>query len=60
MFGFCSSFLLHQRLVLLLIFIILPIYFAIVLHCKRESLTDEATRAKIGSLYLGMRVDTTG
>ena len=45
-------------IVLLLVLIVLPIYFAILLHRKRQSLTLEEMKAKIGSLYLGMNVKT--
>ena len=38
----------------------LPIFFAILLHRNRENLTREEMKAKIGSLYLGIRVKTQG
>ena len=47
-------------LILLLVLVSLPILFAIILHRNRENLTDAAMKAKIGSLYLGMRVQTLG
>ena len=47
-------------LILLLVLVTLPILFALILHRNRENLTEEAMKAKIGSLYLGMRVQTVG
>ena len=47
-------------IVLLLVLIALPFLFAFVMHKNRKNLTQEAMKAKIGSLYLGMHVKNLG
>ena len=45
-------------IVLVLGLIALPIFFAVILHRNRSNLETEAMKAKIGTLYLGMRTKT--
>ena len=42
----------------LLVIVDLPIFFAILLHRNRNDLPTAAMRAKIGSIYLGIRIKT--
>ena len=45
-------------IIVLLILIIFPIFFAIVLHRNRSSLDSQELRDRIGTLYLGINVTT--
>ena len=47
-------------IILLLILIALPFFFAYLMHKNRKTLTQEAMKARIGSLYLGMNVKSLG
>ena len=42
-------------LILLTVLVILPIFYAILLHRNRENLDKDSLKNKIGSLYLGMK-----
>ena len=47
-------------IVMMIILASFPIFFAILLHRKRDILSLDETKEQIGSLYLGIRVNTKG